>query len=495
MITQKDIGWYLEEPTRLLQKKPFTRSGDITNGGSSEADVSITTKTQVTFSQLRMNEITQDEYLEEYDPSLHRIKWNKSIPHIAVQVGKDTIDIDNMTLVEAYQKNIHAAHTLHATSNELEFTLCNVDKTDAINSLYSEYKQQWQMRNMHNVVREAFSKQKKVGDSSVLFRYETKKKKGSVTVYSYDMGYISIPNYNEFGEQIAVSLYYKTDEGIEIIDTYDDTYFYRSYNVRDKNGEDNWVQDAPTKHGFSRCPLLYKRGSVAWEYGESIIEMIELMLNINAVALKRFGTFGLVLKGAMDKNSFVRGNSTLIINLSADESNGKQDAKTIEFPEPQKMIDYLEYLVKQLQIACSVTFMTPDSLKVGGDIGGNAVQLAMKNDLALATQTVLDWSDFTDGLALLFGEMLSLEADGIGKFNELQVKAKLSVWTPESKNTLISNLATESTWLSKQTIIENSPHSAPDELERKKKEDELDNSNIDSNNNVSATQDTTNQTI
>ena len=57
----------------------------------------------------------------------------------------------------------------------------------------------------------------------------------------------------------------------------------------------------------------------------------------------------------------------------------------------------------------------------------------MKNDLALATQTVLDWSDFTDGLAFLFGEMLSLEADGIGKFNQLQVKAKLSVWTPESK--------------------------------------------------------------
>lgn len=50
----------------------------------------------------------------------------------------------------------------------------------------------------------------------------------------------------------------------------------------------------------------YIRGFIAWEYGESIIEMIELMLNINAVALKRFGTFGLVLKGAMDKNSFVR---------------------------------------------------------------------------------------------------------------------------------------------------------------------------------------------
>ena len=157
-------------------------------------------------------------------------------------------------------------------------------------------------------------------------------------------------------------------------------------------------------------------------------------------------------------------------------------------------VDYLEYLVKQLQIACSVTFMTPDSLKVGGDIGGNAVQLAMKNDLALATQTFLDWSDFTDGLAFLFGEMLSLEADGIGKFNQLQVKAKLSVWTPESKNTLISNLATEAGWLSKQTIIENSPHAAPDEVERKKKEDELATQNVASDSgNVMQT--TTNQNI
>ena len=86
------------------------------------------------------------------------------------------------------------------------------------------------------------------------------------------------------------------------------------------------------------------------------------------------------------------------------------------------------------------------------------------------------------------------QADGIGKFNQLQVKAKLSVWTPESKNTLISNLATESGWLSKQTIIENSPHAAPDEVERKKKEDELTTQNVASNSG-NVVQTTTNQNI
>ena len=78
--------------------------------------------------------------------------------------------------------------------------------------------------------------------------------------------------------------------------------------------------------------------------------------------------------------------------------------------------------------------------------------------------------------------------------NMAQVKAKLSVWTPESKNTLISNLATESGWLSKQTIIENSPHAAPDEVERKKKEDELATQNVASDSG-SVMQTTTNQNI
>ena len=200
--------------------------------------------------------------------------------------------------------------------------------------------------------------------------------------------------------------------------------------------------------------------------------MIELMKNIHAIALKRFGTFGLVLTGQMDQNSFKRDSSTLIINLSADNSNGKQDAKVIAFPEPTGMIDYVHDLERDLQIACGVTFMTPDNLKVGGDIGGNAVQLAMQNDLALATETVLDWSDFTDDMAALFAEMISLESGTTNKYTQLQIKARLSVWTPESKNTMIANLGIESKWLSEQTIIENSPHAAPDEVERRKKQDD-----------------------
>lgn len=466
MIEVKNIEWYLEDPERLLYKKPFTRGGTLRT--PMKGSVEKNEKTKVELSSLVLNEISQDVYLQEYDPSLHRIRYNQSIPKIAVRVGGQEVVIDELVLTSAFQKNIHSAHTLHLAATPMDFTLCNLDKNEEISLTFQEYKQNWLLRNMESIKYDAISKQKKVGDMAALFMFDKKKGKGKVRILSYDEGYIPIPNYNEFGEEISRSIYYKVDDFTEVIDTYDDTYLYR--NIKAKDGEmteNGWVR-TKILHGFSRNPLLFKRGNVAWEYAESIIEIWELLANIHAVTLKRFGTWGLVLKGDMDEDSFKRDSNTLIINLTGEESQN-MDAKTLEFPEPKSMIEYLEFLFDQITIAASVTLITPKDLKVGGDIGGNAVQFAMKNDLALATQSISDWSEFTDDMAFLFGEMLDLE-NGNQKYANLQIKARLTVWTPESKNTLISNIVQQSKFLSAQTIAEKLPDAAPDELERKKKE-------------------------
>ena len=182
----------------------------------------------------------------------------------------------------------------------------------------------------------------------------------------------------------------------------------------------------------------------------------------------------------MNADSFKRDASTLIINLSADNSNGKQDAKVIEFPEPQKMLDYLDFLETKISIFSSVSFITPKDISSTGS-GGNGIFLAMKNDLALATQSVSDWSPFTNAMVYLFQEMLSLESDGTNKYNDLKISAKLKPWSMESDTTKITNLAMESKWLSRQRIIEKSTAAAPDESERIFQEDEqkVDNQNTD----------------
>ena len=95
-MIKKDINYYLEDPQRLLKKKPFTRGGEYKEENVSA--VKLTTKSEAKVSDLDLYEISQDAYIQEYTPSLHKIKYNKSIPHIAVKIGDSTVNIDDMTI-------------------------------------------------------------------------------------------------------------------------------------------------------------------------------------------------------------------------------------------------------------------------------------------------------------------------------------------------------------------------------------------------------------
>ena len=219
------------------------------------------------------------------------------------------------------------------------------------------------------------------------------------------------------------------------------------------------------KHGFSRCPLLHKRGKVAWEYAESTIEMWELMANIQDIALKRFGTFALVFTGEMDTDSFKRDSSTLIINLSSDNTNGKQDAKVLDFPEPQTMDGYLKTLEEKISLFSSTSFITPKDITTSNS-GGNGIALAMSNDFAIATQGALDWQRFVNEMVYLHQEGLDLEHNGATKYSKLKIGAKIIPWSLETNNTKITNLGMEAPYLSTQTIVEKCPDAAPDEVDR-----------------------------
>ena len=189
------------------------------------------------------------------------------------------------------------------------------------------------------------------------------------------------------------------------------------------------------------------------------------MTNINNIALKRFGTFALVLIGDMDEQSFKRDSSTLVINLSSDTTNGKQDAKTLQFPEPQTMNGYLDKLKEEISLYGSTSFITPKDISTSNS-GGNGIALAMSNDFALATQSALDWQRFMQDMVYLHQEGLDLETNGVNKYAKMKVGAKLVPWSLETNNTKITNLQMEATYLSTQTVVEKCPDAAPDEIER-----------------------------
>lgn len=460
MIRERNINWFLEEPTRLMQMKPFTRGGKMNAHGYETSELLNNNMIFTGFANLTLTPISQDTYITEYRPDLHHIILNKTIPHIKVVI--DGCPLPNgmmeMTQTASFQKLIHSAHVRNLTSNPIEFNLCDEDPDDSEREMFSKIKQEWIWRDREWNKYQAINTCKQLGNCGVLFSFDKETGKYTVNNYSYEDGYQIVPNYDEYGIEIARSLVYQVDDKI-VIDTYDATKHYRAM-----QGGNGWEIQAE-KHGFSRCPLLHKRGKVAWEYAESTIEMWELMANIQDIALKRFGTFALVFTGEMDTDSFKRDSSTLIINLSSDTTSGKQDAKVLDFPEPQTMDGYLKTLEEKISLFSSTSFITPKDITTTNS-GGNGIALAMSNDFALATQGALDWHRFINDMVYLHQEGLDLENGGTSKYANIRIGAKINPWSLETNNTKITNLTMEAPYLSMQTVLEKCPDAAPDEIQR-----------------------------
>lgn len=460
MEKEKDIKWYLEDPTRLMMMKPFTRGGHVVSHGYESDGSWIMNNTMINtgLSSLELQPVSQDLFITEYRPDLHHIILNKAIPKIKVVLDGNELRFMEMTQTASFQKLIHSAHVRNITVNPMEFNLYNFQNDETAQKLFIKAKEEWTWRNGESVRYSAINTCKQLGNCAVLYMYDKDEGKYSVKNFSYEDGYQFTPNYDEYGFETARSLFYKVDGKI-IIDTFDNKWHYRC-----RQTERGWDVKSEV-HGFSRNPLLLKRGKVAWEYAESSIEMWELMTNIAAIALKRFGTFALVFIGDMDTDSFKRDSSTLIINLSSDTTNGKQDAKVLDFPEPQTMDGYLKTLEEKISLFSSTSFITPKDITTSNS-GGNGIALAMSNDYALATQSALDWQPFANDMFYLHQEGIELETNGVDKMSQLRVSTKIVPWSLETNNTKITNLTMEGTYLSTRTIIENCPDAAPDEAER-----------------------------
>lgn len=461
---EHNINWFLEEPKRLMKMKPFTRGGERDIQGWERQPVTNNTYMETGFSTLDLKPISQDLYITEYRPDLHHIILNQTIPKIKVKFNGQYINglnKEEITHTASFQKLIHAAHVRNLTANPVEFSLCNQTQSDDEKNAFNFIKQEWQWRNREWNKYDAISTCKKVGNVGVLFHFDKRTGRYDVTNYSFEDGYQIIPNYDEYGREIARSIVYQVENNI-IIDTYDSTKHYRCV----MNAENGWNRQSEL-HGFPVCPLLHKRGLPAWEYAESSIEIWEIMTNIQNIALKRFGTFALVLVGEMDEDSFRRDADTLVINLASDTTNGKQDAKVLDFPEPQTMDGYLKTLEEKISLFSSTSFITPKDITTSNS-GGNGIALAMSNDYALATQSAMDWQKFVNDMVFLHQCGLELETNT--KYSDLKIGAKIVPWSLETNTTKITNLAMEAKWLSTQTIIEKSPDAAPDETERVIKE-------------------------
>lgn len=475
----------LNNPDKLLQKKPFFRGYDTscvwTNLNNYLKTAGFTDFVQVSLPKLKKRVITQDEYLMELEPENHKVLYDKNIPSITMKIdNKGFVEIEYKKMAVSFQQNIKDKQVQHLCGYPMAFTLMDTNPTDRQRNDFVTFKQYWDLRNQDGMKSKMVDIQKSVGDVGLLYYFDRNKKIKS-RILSYMDGFILCPHDDDNGDRILESVYYEKDD-IEYIDSYDDTYLYRmKRDYVDDDDKMGWRMIEQKEHGFSEIPLITKRGKVAWENAQSVIEAYEILYNIFLVIQKRHGWGILYIKGNFENNGKKIAGSVILNSktTSYGEQTNTDDAKFLTPPSPQGTIDTLQLMEETIQKNSSTTFLLPKDVKTTGDISGVAIMLTQSMDIENASKGVIEWQNVADKMVRLFKEGLAkelvatgIQPSAITDFEDLHINAKFKVWRPQSESDIVNRLqaGVSQGFLSIETASEVNPDAKPDEKARLEKE-------------------------
>lgn len=473
----KQVDYLLQHVDELLMKKPFFRGGsspfpDDYYARREADDVDVNTKFRAQIPSVKKDPISQAQYLLELDPQTHEIMFDENIPSVCMKLSNGTYKEMKMTRMGIpFQKRILEKQTLCLCGNNTIFTLRGTKQTSKSKLNFSTIKEYWEDRNMDGWRSKAIYAQKSQGDVGLLF-YHNNDGETRCRLLTYKDGYNIISHNDDNGERILECVYYRDDYDKECIDCYDKTYLYQLRQVTD-----GWVT-TKIRHGYSEIPLCTKRGDVAWNDVQSLINFYEIIYNILMVVQKKHGFGMLYIKGKFSENAKkIAGN--IVLNDTSLDGSGM--AEYLKAPTPDGMMETLQSLYEQIQIGSSTTFLLPKDIKSSGDVSALAIMLTQSLDIECASQGVIDWQNFISKMVRLFIEGLAKELvnsgenpNAITEFKKLKIGAKLKVWRPFNEveyNSMLIQMKGAGI-ISTQTAVEKNTISTPDEMDRLIKEEE-----------------------
>lgn len=476
---KREIEKLLSEPDKLKVKKPFTRGADLAHAGrnTDRRYVEIGESVDAYLPNYRSKVVSQEQFMLELDPNCHSVLFDENIPSLCVKVADgDYRDVKYQKMAIPIQKCLKNKQVMHLAANPMQFTMLDINPTATQQENFITFKQYWNLRNQDGMKYKMVDTQLSYGDAGLLYYFDYKGRIKS-RILSFKDGYVLCPHNDKNGDRILESVYYIKDN-IEYIDSYDDTYLYRCRreSVVANTDDNGWVWDEPELHGFSEIPLITKRGDVAWNNVQPIIECYEELYNVFNAIQKRFGWGIFYVKGRFKEQAQKIAGSVVLNDTSVE---GKGDAKFLTPPTPQGTIDTLNLMLESIQLGASTTFILPKDIKMSGDVSGIAVQLTQSQDNELALQNVIDWQNVADKMVRLFKHGLAKELvnegiidNAVTEFEELNIGASFKVWRPLNENEYNNMVAMlkGAGILSVESGIELNTLSKPDEKVRVAKE-------------------------
>lgn len=489
MTTREQIDALLANPDNLLKTKPFYRKIEAGSNGMSgalnSAGVQMNTTVTATLPNIRREIVTQEQFMRELNVYSHKVLFDENIPSITVKLNDGGyLDMHQHRMAIPFQELIKGKQVRHLCVNPMTHILLNTEPDEKQQKNFIRYKQAWSEKNMEGAKTKFVDDQKSYGNAALLFSMS---KDGELCTknINYADGYVIITHKNDEGKHILECLYYSQtddeDNHTTYIDCYDDTYMTRFTSTTDKGGsvtQSGWVRHEPVEHGFPECPLVTKRGEVAWNRGQTTIESYEALYNTFVVIQKRHGWGIIYIKGKFNQNAQKVAGQVILNDTSLDPN---ADAKILNSPKPDNMIETLELMEQTIMKSCGTTFILPKDIKISGDTSGLAVELTQELDMATAQDGVIEWQNAANKMSRLFKAGLAKELVNtkenefaVTEFENLRIFSEFRVWKPKSEeahNQMLSTLKGAG-GISQQTLVEKNTVSTPDEMMRIKKERE-----------------------
>lgn len=472
-----------------LTKRPFYR---VRNSGLFTKDENTVNVSQMNYSEKNVvgMPMTQTDFIEEYYPSGHKITSEFFFPesyNYGEVITENGEKMETMYREETFrvtvplQRVVAVQHLVHLYGNDTHHELADAKVSDELNSQFFNFQTGWLSKNIDIALYEAGKSEEITGDKAIVFYMY--KNKCYTKVLSFLNGDTLYPHYDMITGRMNVfarkfSSYDDANkETVSWVEIWDDKFMsrYKQEKIglpgainRAKGfaGLENYSLVYRQPHGFSRCPVAYKRSPLngpGWNDVQYLADEIEVALSYWAKACASTANDAYVLQGDDIEikgdpygrvRAFTAGRDDKI-SLLEKKSNG-------EFYQ-----SYVERLFKEF-FRGSFT-VEPPQLK-SGDTPAAAIKLIYSPNLDLAILQAKEEQGFINEVRELFCEGYGMEIGRITEFMNLneRVLSYIIPFVHENTQELVTNLVAlkNAGLMSTETGAEHNPYTTNAEPDR-----------------------------
>lgn len=455
---------------QILLKKPFTRESPAVNwhpptSSGESAPVMMPRRLKV--------QVTQDQFLSEYDPAGHKI--NDQF-YYADRYKKDENGQMYIHFVERVSLPLQAIITTkqmtHLSGNYIQFIDSNAAPNEEQKTLMVEFKQQWISKNMEVAMHEFFEMEKITGDAALcgyikegVFGWRT---------FGYKNGEILYPHYDNItGKPNLFARRYMQSE-VEYVDVWDNknlTTYIRDKSIVGKAKKllklgSEWKMLEQKTHGFPFVPISYKRNDMGacWTPSQDCIDKFELALSQLLENNKSYAFRIMFIKGEGDIQKDADGMPSVIMG------DKDSDAKFLEKADESTSFDLQLKILEKYILMGSFTVLPPEVK--GGDLPGVTIKLLYSPAVEKAMEDAMHWNSALDDVVSIFKFGIGVEETKAAQYENLKVRGEIIPYVHQNESEINASLAQSHTMgiLSGETASEKCTYAANDEWSRIQKE-------------------------